>query len=174
MAWISKPGALTDAESLNNAQELVNWCVANIPNVTENALKALMGNAKAESGINPGREEVGGSGYGIFQWTPKSKLTDWCAERGLDPTQGESQMQRFKFEIDNGLQWFANPDATPVTPPFSLLEYMQSNLDITTLTWYFMWYYEHPNSDPDVNHIYKRIDWANNFFNGIDYSGAGG
>lgn len=41
---------------------------------TKESAAGVVANLVAESGINPTRGEVGGSGYGIAQWTPKSKL----------------------------------------------------------------------------------------------------
>lgn len=41
---------------------------------TKESAAGVVANLVAESGIDPTRGEVGGSGYGIAQWTPKSKL----------------------------------------------------------------------------------------------------
>lgn len=41
---------------------------------TKESTAGVIANLVAESGIDPTRGEVGGSGYGIAQWTPKSKL----------------------------------------------------------------------------------------------------
>ncbi|WP_258379359.1 phage tail spike protein [Enterococcus plantarum] len=52
---------------------------------TEQSIAGMLGNIQSESGIMPDIDELsGGGGYGLTQWTPKSKLVNWCNEHGLD------------------------------------------------------------------------------------------
>ena len=110
-----------------------------------NAICALLGNMETESTINPGIWEglkVDTSrGYGLVQWTPATKYIDWAGEGYED---GYKQCERIQYEVDNGLQWFSNPSVTMPDPPITFKEFTVSELDVTTLANYFLWYYEHP------------------------------
>ena len=44
-------------------------------------------------------------GYGLVQWTPRSKYWDWATAVGLDPRHGDSQLKRIDYEIENNIQW---------------------------------------------------------------------
>ena len=77
-----------------------------------NAISAIVGNMQAESGVNPGRWEndiVGNlaGGFGLVQWTPATKLRNWIdLEFGDgDYTNGDHQLARIIFELENGLQY---------------------------------------------------------------------
>ena len=81
-----------------NAQYI--WKYLGARGWTLNAVAALLGNMEHESSINPGRGEVGGSGYGLVQWTPKSKFTLWCdsQEPPLPHDDIDSQLLRIEHE----------------------------------------------------------------------------
>ena len=52
---------------------------------TKNAICGMLGNMQGDSGIIADIEErEGGGGYGLVQWTPKSKLVNWANARGLN------------------------------------------------------------------------------------------
>ena len=74
-----------------------------------NAIAGILGNMQAESSINPGRwqgNSVGiGPAYGIVQWDPFSKYTNWALDQGLDPSEMDSNLSRIDYEIENNLQW---------------------------------------------------------------------
>ena len=84
---------------------------------TPNAIAAILSNMESESGINPARWEndsVGnlGKGLGLVQWTPASKLIVWISEQyfqGFLPNEdyldGDNQLERIKYELENGLQY---------------------------------------------------------------------
>lgn len=78
---------------------------------TINAIAGMLGNMEVESYLNPGQWEhsypveqtpaVGG--YGLVQWTPWTNYTNWA---GADySTNFDKQLDRIKYEFDNGLQW---------------------------------------------------------------------
>lgn len=66
---------LKSSEQLKNGGCIVNY-FKNISklNWSNNAIIAMLCNMSAESTVNPQRNQVNGSGYGLTQWTPKSKL----------------------------------------------------------------------------------------------------
>lgn len=80
---------------------------------TLNAVAGMLGNMQSESAINPGRWEsdsVGGDptshGYGLVQWTPYTKYTDWATSNGwLDPSVMDGNLARINYEVANNLQW---------------------------------------------------------------------
>ena len=62
----------------------------------------IMANAKAESGIEPDIDEIGGGGgYGYFQWTGprKTDLINWCGSNGYDYHTGEGQLRYLEHEF---------------------------------------------------------------------------
>lgn len=113
---------------------------------TEQSIAGMLGNIQSESGIMPDIDELsGGGGYGLTQWTPKSKLVNWCNEHGLDHRTLDTQCQRIQWEMENNVQWFYNPSR----PDISYIPFR----DFTKLTNLkhaaecFIALYEHPG-DP--------------------------
>ena len=111
MAWISKEGKLlTHSESLNNAQLVANHFGGS--DWSPESISALCGNMRHESTINPDLSEMGYSwgsdrGYGLVQWTPRSKYWNWAVANGLNPRDGDSQLARIDYEVNNNIQWIA-------------------------------------------------------------------
>ena len=54
-----------------------------------------------ESHVNPSLNEVGGTGYGLTQWTPKSKLLARLALLGLSDN-GDNQLKVLDRELTDG------------------------------------------------------------------------
>ena len=90
-----------NATYLYNALNSRGWSI--------NAIAGILGNMQAESSINPGRwqgNNVGvGPAYGIVQWDPFTKYTNWALNQGLDPSEMDSNLSRIDYEIANNLQW---------------------------------------------------------------------
>lgn len=107
---------LTQAEMEINARYIYNYLGTRGWSI--NAIAGMLGNMQTESSINPGIWEgldTGvGPGYGLVQWTPFDKYTDWCAGRGLDPSHMDSALQRIEYELENGLQYYPT-DSYPET-----------------------------------------------------------
>lgn len=175
MAWISKTGLLTSSEMENNAKlfgDVFSGFGYHI-----NTIAALVGNAQAESTINPGLNEVGGGGYGLFQWTPKSDLIEACSQLGLSPyTDGSIQCQCLDgelFILRN--QWYtssafirpyyrsgATNDMIGITPEQFKRNSMGWNPDKLAIL--FMAAYERPSYDPATNHAELRKANANYWY----------
>lgn len=110
--WIVKESApLNQSEMENNVSIL--WDFFGSLGWTANAVAALAANMTAESTINPGRWEsdiVGrlSYGFGLVQWTPATKFRDWVVATfgNEDYTNGEYQMRRIVWEMDNGGQYY--------------------------------------------------------------------
>jgi hypothetical protein len=177
MAWISRQGALTQSEMENNANIIINY-YRNI-GVDDRTIACILGNMQAESSINPEREEIGGAGYGLVQWTPISVLQNHCNTLGLSPyNNGDVQIQVLIQEILNqsGVgEWYtsqafisnyynsgATSDMIGITGRQFLDNSMNWNPD--KLAVLFMVGYERPSYDPSVNHYQIRQQNANNWF----------
>ena len=169
--WISKNSHLTEAETLNNAY--IFYAIFSGLGYSVETISALAGNAEAESGINPEFEEDGGTGYGIFQWTPKNDLIEACNSLNLSPyTDGTVQCNCLDgelFVLKN--QWYttnafvtayipsgATADMIGVTP----LEFKENSLGWTPdkLAVLFMAAYERPDYNPNTNHSPLRQELA--------------
>ena len=160
---------LTEAQSLTNAQALaniaINW------GWSKNAIAALCGNSRVESYVNPNMWQNQyadpANGYGLFQWTPATKLTSWAQGIGQDYTTGETQMARLKYEIENGIQYYPTTNYPETFQQFSV-----SNKSVDYLTRAFVTNYERP-ADISAS-IARRIAFANLCISSLDWSGAGG
>lgn len=141
--WIAKNAYLSSAEMENNV--LMAWQFFGSRGWSKEAVSAMAGNWETESTVNPGIWESlieYGGGYGLVQWTPYTKYSDWA---GADwQNNGDKQCERIVYEMENGLQWFSNPNAPITSPPISFREFSTSTMDVETLANYFLWYYEHP------------------------------
>lgn len=109
MAWIIVNRVTTTAERENNAKELYRYVLSRGGNI--NVAAALSANAEKESWLSPGVWQNltvnPVNGYGLFQWTPSTKLTDWCADRGIPSANGDSQMQcLYEATVTPFGQWF--------------------------------------------------------------------
>lgn len=177
MSWISRSGALTQSEMENNANIIINYYRS--IGVDDRTIACILGNMQAESSINPEREEVGGAGYGLVQWTPITVLQNHCNTLGLSPyNSGDVQIQVIIKEILNqsGVgEWYtssafisnyynsgATSDMIGITGQQFLSNSMNWNPD--KLAVLFMAGYERPSYDPSVNHYQIRQQNANNWF----------
>lgn len=172
MPWIydTTGGALNEEQAKNNADIIINTYRASGWN--DNSIAGLLGNIENESGFNPMRQEVGGQGYGLVQWTPKRVLENHCAMLGLSPyTDGDNQLICISAEIlgnpNSVNEWYttsgfidnyrpsgATDDMIGITGSQFIKNEMGWGADKLALM--FMAGYERPNYDPNVNHIDRR------------------
>lgn len=148
--WISANRFLSGSEMDNNAIKF--YYTMTRLGFSYNAILGMLANLQSESTINPGIWESlnpYSGGYGLVQWTPYTKYSDWAGS-GWE-NNGQKECERINYESENGLQWFGNPSAGdigyPTTPPVSFAEFKTSNLDPVTLADYWLLYYEHPRED---------------------------
>lgn len=137
---------LNDAQMEVNARYIYNYLGSR--GWTINAIAGMLGNMQTESSINPAIWEsldAGNfdAGFGLVQWTPATKYTNWCASRGLDPSHMDSALQRIEWELDNGEQYYAT-DAYPE----SFAQFKKSTKSPYYLALAFLANYERP-ADPD-------------------------
>lgn len=177
MAWISRSSALTQSEMENNANIIINYYRS--LGINDKTIAAILGNMQAESSINPEREEVGGAGFGLVQWTPVSVLQNHCNTLGLSPyTNGDVQIQVLKAEIQNQTgvaEWYTssafisnyyNSGATSDMIGITGQQFLdnQMNWAPDQLAVMFMAGYERPSYDPNINHYQTRMQNALNWF----------
>lgn len=118
---------------------------------TLNSIAGILGNMQSESSINPGRWEgnvVGGAaashGYGLVQWTPYTKYTEWIVNQGYsDPSTMDSNLFRIVWEVQNNQQWIATSSYN-----YSFEEFTKSTDSSYNLALAFLANYERP-ADPN-------------------------
>jgi hypothetical protein len=175
MGWISiNDTFLTQSQQLNNAQLVINHFIGKW---SPQALCALCGNMSHESSINPDMHELGygdspSRGYGLVQWTPMTKYTNWAASVGLNYTIGDSQLARIDYEVDNNIQWIAKSAYGYMS--FAQFRANAGDWSIDYLTEAFMWSYERPNTTAGQNSLPSRKSFANLCASALDWSGSGG
>lgn len=134
---------------------------------TINAICGMLGNIQAESSINPGRwqsDNVGNysGGYGLVQWTPASKYTEWCGS--FDPSTMDMNLDRIIYELENNIQYYPTDEY-----PESFIEFTKSTKTPSYLAAAFLKNYERAG----VEVLELRQTYANNWYKyltGIDPS----
>jgi LysM repeat protein len=144
---------------------------------TKESIAALCGNMRSESSLNPDMSEFGydwslDRGYGLVQWTPRSKYWDWATALGLDPRNGGSQLARINYEVLNNIQWIAkSTNFNSLT--FSEFRTNAKGLTVNELTQAFMWGYERPSTDAGNASLPNRQAFANTCFTTLEFGGTG-
>lgn len=110
-SWVVSESGAIGLEGMSNNAAIIRTYFTDY-GWTINAIAAIVGNMQAESGVNPGRWEndnIGNlsGGFGLVQWTPATKLRNWIdLEFGDgDYTNGDHQLDRIIFELEDGLQY---------------------------------------------------------------------
>ena len=120
-----------------------------------NAICGMLGNMQAESGIVADIDEYGGGGgYGLVQWTPKSKLTTWANARGLNYRALETQCARIQWELENGQQFYPSPYSR-----MTFRQYITSTLPAYQLAMIFNANYERPANPNQPKRGEYAINW---------------
>ena len=186
MVWVNEYQTwLTESQSLQNAQMVVNFLSGK--DWSKEAIAALIGNMRHESSINPNMYEYGYNwgddrGFGLVQWTPRSKFWNWGLGQGYSETDlrsGDSQLARIDYEVDNNIQYIANGHSARYgyesKYDFSFADFRQNTqgLTVNQLTEAFMWNYEGPAYSAGLNSLSERQAFANRAFNELDWSGTG-
>lgn len=159
--------SITVDEMKPNAQYIYRYLSAQ--GWTLNAIAGLLGNLQEESKMSPAIWEsiIAGStvnedgtqilnmtviqdyynshrrypGFGLVQWTPYSKYTDWCVSNNLDYWDIDSQLQRISYEVDQKIQWIAKPSKGY---DLSFTDFISSTKSAAWLAAAFAFCYERP------------------------------
>ena len=140
MAWISGNRYLTMAEMQNNAEYVKDYGLSQGWSV--NAICAILGNMQAESTINPGIWGDNGDAYGLVQWNPYTKYSNWAGAGWRN--NGQRELERISYEADHGLQWGSGEMGSP---PYSFDDFLHDETtSVETLARYWCYYYERPSN----------------------------
>jgi len=128
------------------------------------AIAGMLGNMQAESGIIADIAERGGDGFGLVQWTPRSKLINWANSLNLDYKEIEAQCRRIQWELENSHQFYSTSQY-----PLTFKQYTQSTKNPAYLALAFLANYERPlNSNQPI-----RSTYANNWYDLLVTRGGG-
>lgn len=142
--WISKNAYLTMQEIRYNGSIIANMLIPE--GWTLNAVCGMLANMQCESNVNPGIWQglnygnMSG-GFGLVQWTPATKYINWCKStfgETADYTNGDYQISRILWELQNGEQWGGSPTG------MSFREFTQSTRSAYELAVEFLLAYERP------------------------------
>ncbi|BCZ45865.1 hypothetical protein psyc5s11_19320 [Clostridium gelidum] len=126
---------------------------------TSNSICGMLGNMQGESGIIPDINETsGGGGYGLVQWTPKSVLTTWANQNGLDYRTVDTQCRRIQWELENSQQFYSTK-----AYPLTFKQFIKSTSTPTYLAKVFINNYERP-ANPNQP---KRGVWAEQWYSAL-------
>lgn len=165
---------LSQGKSLENAQKIVNHYYKEGSDWTKESISAMIGNMRHESSVNPNMYEYGYSwesdrGYGLVQWTPRSKYWNWAVENNKDPEKAESQLDRIDYEVENNIQWIPRQSIGNMT--FKQFRTNSGDWSVNFLTEAFTWGYERPNQLAGEKSMKDRQAFAHRCFNELDWSG---
>lgn len=184
MSWIDGYQVwLSENQSLQNAQLVVNHFAGT--DWSKESLSAMCGNMRHESSINPNMYEYGyvwedDRGFGLVQWTPRSKYWNWAVSQGLDPYSGNSQLSRIDYEVENNIQWIADGHRrrygleSKYDISFEQFRTNSEGYTVQQLTEAFMWNYEGPNYTAGSNSLLDRQAFGIRCFGELEWDDAGG
>lgn len=178
-AWISGNMRLSRSEMDSNAIKF--YYVMTRLGCSYNSILGMLANIEIESYINPGIWEdlrVEWRGYGLTQWSPYTKYSDW-AGIGWE-NNGQKECERIIYESNYGIsqwdanQWFSNWYAPyvgyPEIPPMSFFDYVhETAVSPKVLADYWLLYYEHPGESNIPNRIAQHqslVDYYNTLLGG--------
>lgn len=136
--WISGNFFLNQSQMENNATIMARFFT--LRGWTKNAIAGMLGNMQTESSLNPGiweNLEPYAGGYGLVQWTPYTKYSNWAGDGWED--NGEKEMERIIYELENGLQWISTSKY-----PMTFEEFSVSTASPEELAQAWLYNYERP------------------------------
>lgn len=163
---ISENRYLSVEEMKDNAQYILNYFLDK--GWTKNAICGMLGNMQTESTINPGiwqdlNEGNTINGFGLVQWTPATKLINWCNSQvpSIDYHNIESQCKRILWESENEEQWIKNK-------PMSFKEFTKSTDTPENLAQVFIANYERPAEPNQPIRSTQARYWFDNLEGGVN------
>ena len=168
---------LSESQSLRNAQKVVDFLYTTEKDWTKESISALIGNMRHESSINPNMYEYGYNwnedrGFGLVQWTPRSKFWNWGLAEGYTEAQlrsGNAQLARLDYEVENNIQWIVK-DSVFNRLTFEEFRTNSRGLTVAQLTEAFTWGYERPNAQAGADSMPSRIAFAQRAFNELTWN----
>ena len=171
---------LNSEEQHNNA-EYIAWYLRK-RGWTLNAIAGMLGNMMFESTINPGIWESLTTdpeayysqngrypGFGLVQWTPYTKLTNWANSKGLNFNSMDTQLQRLIWEQETENGQFSGY-GTQYDMTFT--EFKTSTLTAYELGVIFLVCYERP-AEPNPAERGNQAEYWYNYLSGINFPSGG-
>lgn len=189
MAWLNEYRVwLTQEQSLQNAQLIVNYLYTQNKDWSKASLSAMIGNMRHESSVNPNMYEFGydwsaDRGFGLVQWTPRSKYWDWALANGFTESHlrdGDAQLARIDYEVDNNIQYIADGHRrrygreSKYDFSFAAFRTNSPGLTVNQLTEAFMWNYEGPAYSAGQNSLAERQAFAQRAYSELTWTQGGG
>lgn len=137
---------------------------------SKTAICGMLGNMETESTINPGiwqslNEGNMSGGFGLVQWTPASKFTNWADSKGYPWGDIDGQISRILWEVANNEQWISTSSY-----PLSFKQFTTSNESPEYLAQAFLLNYERPDDKTQP----QRSTQARKWFDLLEGGGSGG
>lgn len=143
-------GSTIDVSGNGNAEKV--WNGLKSEGFTDYATAGILGNMYAESGVTPDTTEIGGGGgYGLVQWTPKSKLTTYASSVGKDYKTIATQVEYLCKQLKG---------TTNIFPDTAAYEPIMAATSVKDATDIFLNLYERAG----VSNEQKRVDAANGYY----------
>lgn len=160
---------LTSAEMHQNAAYIY-WYLSQ-RGWTANAVAGMLGNMEVESSINPFiwqnlDEGNFDGGFGLVQWTPATKLTNWCSNNSLVYYEMDSQLKRLIWEQENENGQFYSADTAYAGMSFT--DFKNSNLSAYDLGMIFLACYERP-ADPNQPSRGQNAEYWYEYITGLEF-----
>jgi hypothetical protein len=134
----------------------------------------MLGNMQTESYINPGvwqsfREwgSPDSHGYGLVQWTPYTKYTNWCEKNGYDISDIDTALKRIELEVEaNAKPGWSELDQWISTSSYNMTfsDFTKSTLPAYDLGRAFLLNYERPGNQSEA-HQHTRGKQAESWYN---------
>lgn len=142
--WYGTDVYLKPKEQKLNATAIIHYLkLQSNHNWSDRSICAMLGNMAFESTLNPQlNERGGGSGYGLVQWTPKSKLIANAKSIGRKGSYDTmfTQLSVIDYECDTGKQWAQTSEY-----PISFKEFIEDTThSVLWLTGAWLKNYERP------------------------------
>ena len=131
---------------------------------TKNAICGVLGNMEIESTINPAIGEVGGSGYGLVQWTPGSLYKNWAARNGYANTSLEGQLTFLIYTMQPDCPgkdkiWYKPFNSAYAAYGMTYSGFIHSRDSVGYLALVFMHCYERPGIRGDSRRVAAAERW---------------
>lgn len=161
--WITRNGYLRQVEKENNAQLI--WEFFRQHGWTLESVCGMLGNMEVESTLSPGVwggftpwGSPSGKGYGLVQWTPYTRITNWLTAHGYPLTSGPGQCSKIQEELDHPeIERTWHTAGTPYTITFK--EFSQSNASPAQLAQVFLACYERPANPNQPQRSTLAMNW---------------
>lgn len=168
---------LTEGQALENAQLAANRLLKK--KWDKKAICGVLGNMRHESSLNPNMYEFGygwgaDRGFGLVQWTPRSKYWNWAVSKGYKESalrNGEAQMDRIDYEASQGIQWISTYN---YPESFAAFRSNKNNRSVDYLTQAFTWNYERPLASAGQGSMPERQAFARKCLDKLNWEGTGG